>query len=347
MNDEIFLWSSDLEDFTGEGLLARCFIENIFKNKNNLKIVSNNSIYLFNKNKFSVISKKKYKNNFFYKYINCFKGIILIWYYHLKGVKTCYVNYLPLWNILIFLLLPSKTILGPITGNVYYNKVNSFNSFLRKKIFPILYILSLKLIFNKYKFYIFSTENLKKYIPSDFYNLCLFNFCLLFYKKRKIRKKNIDIVFYLRSRTTKSLRLIEFLIKKLYHAGIKLIVVGDKFVYENVKSYENVSRKKLITILDRVSFSFNPGDNFYSLFLLDCVSCNQTVFYNNIYQKNMNLNTRNFLVPLNFSNFNECYKNIYSKIKKNKYYEVSSKKKLFLNEKKKIREKINIFFDAC
>jgi hypothetical protein len=299
MNVEIFVWSSDLEDYTGEGLLARCFLKNIFKNKNNLKIISNVGIYLYNKNKFTIINKKKNKNNFFSKYIYPFKGIILIWYYHLKGVNTCYVNYLPLWNILIFILLPSKTILGPITGNIYCKEVVSLNSFLRKKVFPILYILSLRLIFYKYKFCIFATNNLKKYVPSRFESLCLFNFCYLHFKKRKIKKKNIDIAFYYRLRTTKSTEVIEFLIKKLYHAGIKLIVLGDKFVYENVKSYENIPRKKMITILDRVSFSFNPGDNFYSLFLLDCLSCNQTVFYDHIYQKNINLSRENFLVPLN------------------------------------------------
>ena len=27
-----------------------------------------------------------------------------------------YLNYLPLWNFLIFILLPPKTLLGPITG---------------------------------------------------------------------------------------------------------------------------------------------------------------------------------------------------------------------------------------
>jgi len=53
----IFVWSSDYENFTGEGLLARCFVENYFKNKGTIKIISNNSDYIFKK-KYS-LSKKK------------------------------------------------------------------------------------------------------------------------------------------------------------------------------------------------------------------------------------------------------------------------------------------------
>ena len=34
----------------------------------------------------------------------------------MKGNKICYINYLPIWNFLIFVVLPKKTILGPITG---------------------------------------------------------------------------------------------------------------------------------------------------------------------------------------------------------------------------------------
>ena len=33
-----------------------------------------------------------------------------------KNKEICYINYLPLWNFLIFILLPPKTILGPVTG---------------------------------------------------------------------------------------------------------------------------------------------------------------------------------------------------------------------------------------
>ena len=56
---DTFIWASDYEDFTGEGLLARCFVRNYFLDKNlKIKIISNNSIYYYNKNKIIILKKK-------------------------------------------------------------------------------------------------------------------------------------------------------------------------------------------------------------------------------------------------------------------------------------------------
>jgi hypothetical protein len=52
-----------------------------------------------------------------------------LWKDFLSGKKTIYVNYLPLWNFLIFLLLPPGSILGPITGGKYNGTVNSLSGF--------------------------------------------------------------------------------------------------------------------------------------------------------------------------------------------------------------------------
>ena len=50
------------------------------------------------------------------------------WKQCLKGNKTCYVNYLPMWNFLVFLILPPSTLLGPITGGAH-NVTNSILNF--------------------------------------------------------------------------------------------------------------------------------------------------------------------------------------------------------------------------
>jgi len=49
MNDfQIFVWASDYEDFTGEGLLARLYIENHFSLSNKkIQIYSNTGRYFF------------------------------------------------------------------------------------------------------------------------------------------------------------------------------------------------------------------------------------------------------------------------------------------------------------
>jgi hypothetical protein len=58
-NFDFFVWASDYEQFRGEGLLARKFIQSLFFNsKFNLKIQTNSNSYIFFRNK-SILTKKK------------------------------------------------------------------------------------------------------------------------------------------------------------------------------------------------------------------------------------------------------------------------------------------------
>jgi hypothetical protein len=341
-NFNIFIWSSDFEEFTGEGLLARSFVENLFATKNKIKIVSNNSVFFYNK-KILIKKKKKYKNNFINKYLFPYYGILLIWYYYLKNKKTVYINYLPLWNFIIFLLLPRDTLLGPITGNLYKAKVNSLNSFIRKIIFPLFYFISIKIIFKKYKNIVFSTDNLKELVYTKLKKFCLFNICLLFYKKRKIVKKNIDFLFYFRKHASKNNQFLEFIIKQLADRGFKIVVVGDKFNYKKIKNYTNIPRVKLLPLLDQTRYSVSVGDNLYSLFFLDCLSCNVILFYNKHLKFKNNFFLDFPLIPLNFNDFEISlkiiilkYKNFYfekiNKISLQKIYSFQNKIKLTIKK---------------
>ena len=58
---------------------------------------------------------------FNHKYILPFIGILYCWVYFFRCKKVIY-KYLLYWNFLIFLLLPPKTIIGPITGGALFNK---------------------------------------------------------------------------------------------------------------------------------------------------------------------------------------------------------------------------------
>ena len=97
----LYIWACDYSKNTGEGLLARLFTRELNK-KNIIKI-----------------NKKIYINH---KYIAPFIGILFCWKNYLMNRGVVYVNYLPLWNTLIFLFLPPNTILGPITGGAKYSK---------------------------------------------------------------------------------------------------------------------------------------------------------------------------------------------------------------------------------
>jgi hypothetical protein len=330
-----FVWSSDYESFTGEGLLARCFVENYFKSGEKIKIQSNNSKYLFQKKKYSLIKKKKYKNNFLTKYLYPLYGVLLIWHNHIKGNKTCYVNYLPLWNSLIFIFLPKSTILGPITGGIYSGKIYNFNTFFRKVVFQFFYFISLKLIFLKYNYIIFSTENLKRIIPKNKIKFCLFNFCLLFYRKRKLKNKDIDFLFYIRKHPQKSNLFLNYIIKKLTFLNLKIVVVGDKFTETNIKNYENIDRNKLLHLLDRTKYSVMSGDNFYSLFFLDCISSNVFTFVNEkLISKKVFLKNSSFK-SLNYSRHNLSFLKISNGLRNKKITNYINEN-FFLNEKKNI-----------
>ena len=87
-NFDVFVWSSDFEEFTGEGLLARSFIKTIYQDKDlKIKIISNTGIYFINDKKIYIKNKSKYENNFLNKYLKIFFGIALIWIHHFKKKK--------------------------------------------------------------------------------------------------------------------------------------------------------------------------------------------------------------------------------------------------------------------
>jgi hypothetical protein len=312
MNDfQIFVWASDYENFTGEGLLARLYIENNFSLSNKkIQIYSNTGRYFFYKKKNITIKRSPYVNTFTKKYLYSFYGIFLIWYFHFKGKQIYFVNYLPLWAFWIFFLLPKKTILGPITGATYKKNIYTFNNLIRRFIFPLFYFLSIKIIFLKFKKVIFSTDNLKNFVPKSRIKYCLFNFCLLFYKKRKLKRKDIDFLFYLRSHSNKSNNFHKSIINSLLDLKLKIVVVGDKFEKLNVKNYINIPRKRLLTLLDKTKFTITSDENFYSLFAIDCFSSNVFVFYNKFIKPRNFFFEKNLLNEINFSDVHCSLKRI-------------------------------------
>ena len=179
---KIYIWASDYSNFTGEGNLGRLFV--------NLRLRKKYKI---------IICKFKTDNHianklFSYKYILPFLGVINCWKYFFMGKKICYLNYTPLWNTLIFLLLPPKTILGPITGGSYFKKEKSINYFVRKFIFPVFYIFSSYILSIRKFNTIFSTTLLKNYLNKNQIKKSEFNFVLnaLNLKKNNFKKKNYN-----------------------------------------------------------------------------------------------------------------------------------------------------------
>lgn len=263
---KIYIWASDYSNFTGEGNLGRLFV--------NLKLKNKYKIILC---KFETTNNMVYKI-FGYKYILPILGILNCWKYFLKGKNICYLNYLPLWNSLIFLLLPPKTILGPITGGSHFKKEISINYFIRKFIFPKLYKLSLYMLFARKFNPIFSTKLLIKYLSKNQVRKSEFNFVLnALNLKKNIKKKKLQFLIYYKKHQNKlNLYPLE-LIKNLLKLKYKILVIGDELKIEGIKNLGYLNRNKLKRLLVKSKYAIISNENLYSFFTIECLNTNMKI----------------------------------------------------------------------
>lgn len=257
---KLYAWSCDYSKETGEGNLARLFAKRLNK-KYQLNVITPKAISL-----------NKLLN---YRYFSPFVGLVFCWYYYLLKKNISYLNYLPMWNFILFLLLPPTTILGPITGGSHYKNQNLI---IRKYLFPIFYKISEIALFFRNCEIIFSTDLLKKYISKKILKKSKFNYIFEAYNKKKIKKKNIDLVLYYRKHKNKEeffpRNLISELIKKKY----VIHIIGDNLKIKGVKNHGKVNQNKINKILSRSKFSIASGESLYTFFIFDCINNNVKIF---------------------------------------------------------------------
>ncbi len=255
-------WCCDYRNNTGEGLLARKFINKYFKDK-----------------KVKILSSKK--NYYLKEYIDQYLGILTLWIFYLKGKRTIYLNYLPLWNFPIFIFCPPKTIFGPITGSIQINKINGIKSILRKFLFPIFYKLSLFFLNLRCKKIIFSTNILKKFLNRRILKKSVLNFVLLDFRIFKNNsKKKYDIIIYFRKHENKFFYHHTKLIKNLIAKDKKVVVIGDNLKINGVCNYGKVRRIFLTNLIKKSKYSLSGDDNLLSLFNLECLRQGVKVIHN-------------------------------------------------------------------
>jgi len=265
---QIIFWACDYSNQTGEGNLARKFIR-----------------YFFYKKKIIVKTLNSY-DNLNLKYIKPFIIIIKCWKSYFKGYRVGYVNYLPLWNFCIFLLLPPKTILGPITGGALYTKKNIINFFIRRYIFFIFYKISELIINWRFKNkIIFSTTLLEKFLSEKIKKRSTFNFILKEFKFKKKIRKDIDFIIYFRNHKNKSTFFKYKFLEKLTKLKLKIIVVGDHLNIYGIKNMGYISKKKMDHLQSRSKYTVYSGENILSLFILECISNHVKIFISKEYLK--------------------------------------------------------------
>ncbi len=284
----LFIWACDYSENTGEGKLARIFIKNFnLKKKYYLK---------FNQKKTSS-----------FKYISTIFGILFCWQNYLNNKKVCYLNYLPLWNFLIFMLLPPKTILGPITGGANFSKSNTFNFHLRKNIFPIFYKISEFFLYQRSTNITFSTNLLKKYLSKKTIKKGKFNFILKSFKLEKKKSKKIDFLIYYRKHKNKETFFPTNFIRELSLRKFSISVIGDKLNIPNVKNYGRISNKKVYKLQSISKYTVASGENLYSFFIIECLSNNVQVLLDSNYKKKIVFFKKQF-IKINYGSLNDLKK---------------------------------------
>lgn len=305
--NKIFIWASDTSKYTGEGNLA-------------LKFLS----YLSVKHELIFIKNKcRNKKSFIHKYLEPFYGIILLWIRFINGNKVCYLNYLPLWNFIIFLVLPPKTLLGPITGGANILSNSMVDKFIRKFFFPIFYNISNIIFLFRFKKLIFSTELLKKKIFRRNVKKSIFNFVYVFFENNKKTKKKRHFIIYYKKHQNKNYKDLNKIINHKLFNNFKFIIVGDYLNKRNVINKGYIPHAELKKILCNCKYAYGSQENFFSLFSINALNNNVKLFFNKIDRNKIPI-FKNMFFDFFFLKFHKTDLSI----KKSDYSKIQLKKKL-------------------
>ena len=215
---EAYVWCCDFNNYRGEGILARTFIEYLSKYKNKIIIKTFDREYEFFNNKYKTSSKLKKKEkinlNLFEKYLYPIIGILWLWKKYFEKKDIIYLNFNPLWNVIVFIFSPPGTSFGPITGSLYDSEATNIPQMLRKYFFPILYKIGLFFLFLRKDKLLFSTSLLKKIIPKKKIKKCIFDFQINYYSKltmknTKKKRTSIDLIYYNRNHSSKKKKILK------------------------------------------------------------------------------------------------------------------------------------------
>jgi hypothetical protein len=200
---------------------------------------------------------------------------------------------LPLWNSLLFIFLPPRTILGPITGGAIYYGSRQF--LIRNFIFPICYKISELMLFLRFKNIYFSTELLKKYLTKKTILKNKFNYIFNYYSKNIKKKKDIDFLIYYRKHTNKISAFPYKFIRKLVACNFKICVIGDYLKSPFVTNYGHINNFKVNSLLSRTKFSISSSENPYTVFTMECLNNNVRIIADNSQKNKIKYLKKNFI----------------------------------------------------
>ena len=289
--EKIYCWACDISKNTGEGNLAHIFLKNLGTNYN---------ICILDLQKLNVTNSFLFKI-FSYKYISPFVGLIFCWFFFFQKKKVSYINYLPLWNCILFIFLPPQTILGPITGGANFK--NNKKLFVRKYIFPLLYKISEIFINFRLKRINFSTDLLKPFLKKSTIAKSNFNYIFNLVNKKKKNVKDIDFLIYYRKHKNKESFFPYNFIKKLISLNFKVHIVGDYLNFSSVTNYGYIDNKLVNIILSKTFYTLASNENLYSLFTIESINNHVKIIVDKNQFKKIKFFKKNFICL----DFNKIY----------------------------------------
>ncbi len=338
-NKKYYAWACDFDANSGEGKLSREFLK-FFYSKKKIKVLNLETpykYYLFKNRRYFVLKKKKFfKNSFLKKYLTPYIGVYKLYIQKIiYKKKIIYLNYLPIWNFILFLILPKKTFLGPITGSDIFAKKNDFNNQFRKFFFPIFNFFSKSLIKNRLK-NIFSTNLINYSHKNNIKNFQLIYFLNRNSKKHIYKNKSIDCLFYYRKHPNKNQENYFEFLKKMRKNGKNIKICGDKHNFFGNDNLGYLSEKKLYNVLSKSKFILASYENPISFFVQDALLNNVSIIFD---LNNKKIITQYFknCVFLNFSSINQNSLKIFNKKVFNR---TSFKKNILLNLKRNLSSRL-------
>ena len=282
--------------------MGKSYLNYLVKNDKNIKLININLTSKYQK-------KNLRKNNLifkglFHRYIYPIVGVIYLWKLYFQSKKVLYLNYIPLWNFLIFIFLPPNSLIGPITGTIKKRKIYFLLNIFER--------ISIEIIKLRFKKIIFSNNFFKHK-----YNLVgkkfKFNFILNDFRKNFNReKKDYDLIIYYRNISDKYNQYLFKLVNRL-KKGNKIVTIGDNLYLKGIKNFGYVNRNKAKKIISKSSYALNNPENLYSFFFQDCMSYNLTIFYNKDFKK-YNIFKNEKFIPITNTNADVDFNKINKKI---------------------------------
>lgn len=339
MKNKIFAWACDFSSFRGEGILARNFaIDLSLKKKIEICVKSPENLYYIKKGKIKKITKNNNKDINFGLLENYFlpiRGILYLWKLYFQKKKIIYLNFMPLWNFVLFYFLPPKVIIGPITGFNPKKKIDNYSSLIRLIIIPIFFKLSMLVVFKRFKNLIFSTDLLEKNFLNKSDNNLYFNYLISSNLKKKIindKNKKIDFLIYNRKYSVKEHYKLKNLTSHLLKKNYKVHCVGHHLNLKNLKNHNIISRKRVQKLLKLTKLVISSPENPYSLFTLDAIKMGSKILFDSKYKKQLSFLKYNSKQYINLDNPN--YKHIEKIIKqKNNTNQLDLKELISLKKK--------------